>query len=639
MEMFSEADELKGWRSSPLHEEALGHIQRAEWREALAALNRLAADFPHEPELQSLIAEVQLRLDAEKGRPVRMLSRGAGRSWRPSRRTTFTILLVTVLLMLASVAYILYQGYILPSLAELRAQQQQAELAQQAAKKLAAGDYDGALAVYEELARLNPQHEAVLNDMQHARQAKELDEAYRKAQEQLAAGDLAAAQATLVGIQEIDPRYRDVSTLLSRIERQQRLMAVLRQANEARAAGDLEAVVLHLEEARSLAPIASPGTDPAFPGGAVPDRAQIESQLYQAYLALADDLVARSAGRVDMLRRADEVYSKALSLRPKAPEAADAREWVRLYLDGYAAFTAGQWDLAIAQLALLYRARPDYLDGRAAQLLYDAYMRSAEAQLQADAVGLAWERYYQASLLQGVDTSAAQALAASLALQLTPTPTPTPTLTPTPVPTPTPEPTATPTPVYVPLSRYKGKIVYWSNRSGSAELWIMDPDGSHPFRIWHQDKAREEYQKLQEAERRSPDGQSFVYVATPRGEDFPQIFIMYPDGKSFKVTDWHGVNYDPVWSPAGHWIAFVSNEPGNDEIFLIGADGEHPKRLTWNWWEWDKHPSWSPDGGRLVFYSNRITGRRQIWLMNNDGSDPVNLSNNEFEEWDPIWIK
>jgi Tol biopolymer transport system component len=128
-------------------------------------------------------------------------------------------------------------------------------------------------------------------------------------------------------------------------------------------------------------------------------------------------------------------------------------------------------------------------------------------------------------------------------------------------------------------------------------------------------------------------------VLKARGQDHIHLYVRYPNGKSLQLTDWIGIAYDPVWSPKGHWIAFVSNEPGNDEIFLIGADGQFPKRLTWNVWEWDKHPSWSPDGGRLVFWSNRDVGRGQIWLMNDDGTGQVNLSNNQYEETDPLWIK
>jgi Tol biopolymer transport system component len=106
-----------------------------------------------------------------------------------------------------------------------------------------------------------------------------------------------------------------------------------------------------------------------------------------------------------------------------------------------------------------------------------------------------------------------------------------------------------------------------------------------------------------------------------------------------EVTRLTGAAYDPAWSPTDDRIAFVSGEPGNDEIYVIGADGSGLRRLTSNQWEWDKHPSWSPDGRQIVFYSNRETGRRQIWIMDADGSRPRNLSNNAHEEWNPVWIK
>ena len=69
------------------------------------------------------------------------------------------------------------------------------------------------------------------------------------------------------------------------------------------------------------------------------------------------------------------------------------------------------------------------------------------------------------------------------------------------------------------------------------------------------------------------------------------------------------------------------------------VDGSGLRRLTTNTWEWDKHPSWSGDGRQIVFYSNRDSGRRQIWIMDADGGSLRNISNNGYNDWDPVWIK
>jgi TolB protein len=115
-----------------------------------------------------------------------------------------------------------------------------------------------------------------------------------------------------------------------------------------------------------------------------------------------------------------------------------------------------------------------------------------------------------------------------------------------------------------------------------------------------------------------------------------------PDGATTPIevmlTDFPGLEYDPVWSPDGKTMAFVANHTYNDEIFTLAVNGGAPIQITHNEWEWDKHPSWSPDGGRIVFYSNR-SGLRQIWMMNADGSNPHNISNGSAEDWDPVWIR
>jgi Tol biopolymer transport system component len=69
------------------------------------------------------------------------------------------------------------------------------------------------------------------------------------------------------------------------------------------------------------------------------------------------------------------------------------------------------------------------------------------------------------------------------------------------------------------------------------------------------------------------------------------------------------------------------------------ASGEN-KRLTENDKAWDKHPSFSPDGSQIVFWSNRESAvRKQIWIVNLNGSGAHNISQNDYNDTDPIWVK
>jgi TolB protein len=104
------------------------------------------------------------------------------------------------------------------------------------------------------------------------------------------------------------------------------------------------------------------------------------------------------------------------------------------------------------------------------------------------------------------------------------------------------------------------------------------------------------------------------------------------------LTRLTAIAYDPVWAPDGSNIAFVTQENGTDDIWVIQADGTGQKSLVRNDWEWEKHPSWSPDSRRLTFMSNR-EGTMAVWIMDAQGQGAINISNVPWKEYDPIWVK
>ena len=60
-------------------------------------------------------------------------------------------------------------------------------------------------------------------------------------------------------------------------------------------------------------------------------------------------------------------------------------------------------------------------------------------------------------------------------------------------------------------------------------------------------------------------------------------------------------------------------------IYVINEDGSG-LTLLGDSTAIEETPSWSPDGRKVAFTSNRKTGAFQIWVTNADGSSPVRLS-------------
>jgi Tol biopolymer transport system component len=77
---------------------------------------------------------------------------------------------------------------------------------------------------------------------------------------------------------------------------------------------------------------------------------------------------------------------------------------------------------------------------------------------------------------------------------------------------------------------------------------------------------------------------------------------------------------DPDWSPDGKQIVFDDGERG---IFVVDRDGSHLKQLTTQ--AGDATPDWSPTGSQIVFARGGPGSRTDLWVMDADGSDQLQL--------------
>jgi TolB protein len=92
----------------------------------------------------------------------------------------------------------------------------------------------------------------------------------------------------------------------------------------------------------------------------------------------------------------------------------------------------------------------------------------------------------------------------------------------------------------------------------------------------------------------------------------------------------------PRYSPDGKRIAYSKVvTAGNEEIFVKNLVDGTVKRLTSSAGQ-DAQPTWSPDGAKIAFVSQR-SGQYQIWTMTSTGGSPLRITHTASEEWDPAW--
>jgi Tol biopolymer transport system component len=164
---------------------------------------------------------------------------------------------------------------------------------------------------------------------------------------------------------------------------------------------------------------------------------------------------------------------------------------------------------------------------------------------------------------------------------------------------------------------------------------LINADGTQPRQLTH------EPGPTQPMPAWSPNSGSIVFVSRRDGNF--EIYRMKADGTNqIRLTRASdacstsatlcGDRY-PSWSPDGRKIAFTSDRDGNDEIYVMNPDGSGQKRLTRSPGA-DVKPKWSPDGTRIFFTTNRY-GNADVFSMNPDGTGQANISRNSRDDVHP----
>jgi Tol biopolymer transport system component len=209
----------------------------------------------------------------------------------------------------------------------------------------------------------------------------------------------------------------------------------------------------------------------------------------------------------------------------------------------------------------------------------------------------------------------------------------------------------------------KGRIVFDSNRNNASsdpvnlvDLFLMKGDGSHQQYLargtsasWSPDSRRITFQRSASGTGLpinplpgAPAADSDIFVASVcdllAGEP-PTNITITDDPLMLKI------DVDPDWSSDGQKIVFTRSDvgdhpqtPTSSEIWVMNADGSNPVQLTHNQVE-ERGPAWSPDGTRITYACKQGTtspnADLEVCVMNADGSGQTQLTFNTLNDAAP----
>jgi Tol biopolymer transport system component len=178
-----------------------------------------------------------------------------------------------------------------------------------------------------------------------------------------------------------------------------------------------------------------------------------------------------------------------------------------------------------------------------------------------------------------------------------------------------------------------GEQLTWiSLRPLNLEIFAGDPDAQNGVRLTN-GGARDWFAVW------SPDATQIAFASDREGEE--DIYIMNPDGSNLRRITNHPETTDtrPAWSLDGETFLFTTErnlmlETGEIDFYLMDVNGDNQRPLGDE--IFTGAPVYSPDGSQVAYMSNE-EGDWNIYVMDSDGSNVRRLTASDADEMFPVW--
>ncbi|MEM6382068.1 MAG: Tol-Pal system beta propeller repeat protein TolB [Pseudomonadota bacterium] len=133
----------------------------------------------------------------------------------------------------------------------------------------------------------------------------------------------------------------------------------------------------------------------------------------------------------------------------------------------------------------------------------------------------------------------------------------------------------------------------------------------------------------------SPGRQEITYMSFDGGQ--PRVYLLNIEtGQRRAVGNFPGMTFAPRFAPdGGQLVMSLLQNDGYSDIYRFDLRSQTTTRLT-NSASIDTSPSYSPDGSRIVFSSDR-SGSGQLYVMNAGGGEAQRISFGSGVYSTPVW--